>query len=134
VFVTSSCIKRMLCSQRASACSSRPSAAAGVRCDASVRPVPSRRALVQTSLHFAAALISGTAWTAWRAPCAVARVLEVRKGGAGERDVIVLSSGELMSRLFDACGTWRQAQPHNERGFAPGSGYAVQPQESWSPT
>jgi len=69
-----------------------------VHCDASVRPLPSRRALVQTSLHFAAALISGTAWMAWRAPCAAARVLKVRKGGAGERDVIELSSGEVMSR------------------------------------
>ena len=87
--------KRMLCCEGTSASSSRPAASAGLRCDASVGPCPSRRALMQTSLHFAPALISCTAWTAWRPSCAVAKVLEIRKGGAGERDVIVLSSGEL---------------------------------------
>ena len=62
---------------------------------------PSRRCFLQTSMKPAAALF----WLGVCAACeprpAQARVLKIRKGGAGERDVIVLSSGER-SGLLDS--------------------------------
>ena len=60
--------------------------------EAPVRALPSRRGLLQTSLQ---SLFCWSACAAYNTRPAQARVLDVQKGGPGERDVIVLSSGNI---------------------------------------